>query len=555
MVRAGLTHFLRHPRFACAAHCAVDRLARRRWLTLILVALAGFLASAAFSFRAIPSPNVHDEFGYLLEADTFASGRLTNPPHPFWQHFESMHIIQQPTYTAKYPPGQGLTLALGQTLAGRAIVGVWLSIAAACAAACWLLQGWLRPRWALLGGLLAVLWLAPSYWGQSYWGGAVAACGGALVYGALPRIVRQRRWWAGFHLGLGLTILMYSRPYEGLVASLPAAVVLFVWLVRLGMRGAATQGLLATAATMTVLVPAAAWLAAYHAAVTGDPLVMPYRVHDAAYAACPTFLWQSAGSVPPYHHPEMADYYAGWERPRFDRKSAFWGLNSSAATKLWTFLRFYVGAAFLLPLAALWRDCRDRWLWLAAATCGLVFLVLILVTYLFAHYMAPVTALVLVQVTAGMRSLRGWRWKGRRAGRWLSAAIIAVCVLEYVVPLGKTWYKGDRPCIRQQVLRRLESDGERHLVFVRYSPNHDCHKEWVYNRADIDGSNVIWAREISPAEDRRLREYCADRKAWVVITDEKRPRLLPYDDVSVAAYPRRPNPYLSQASHDTAVVR
>ena len=104
-------------------------------------------------------------------------------------------------------------------------------------------------------------------------------------------------------------------------------------------------------------------------------------------------------------------------------------------------------------------------------------------------------------------------------------------------------------------MRRLESDGECHLVFVRYAPDHDCHKEWVYNRADIDGSTVVWAREISPAEDRRLREYYPDRKAWVLIADELPPRLLPYDDVAVAAYPRRLNPYLLQAASATTGIR
>ena len=47
-----------------------------------------------------------------------------------------------------------MALALGEVLTARPIVGVWLSLAAGCAAVAWALRGWLPPRWALLGGLL-----------------------------------------------------------------------------------------------------------------------------------------------------------------------------------------------------------------------------------------------------------------------------------------------------------------------------------------------------------------------------------------------------------------
>ena len=133
------------------------------------------LRLAILPFCPIPLPFVPDDFSFLLAADTFAHGHLTNPTPAMWTHFESIHISMNPTYMSMYFPAPGLVLAAGKVLFGHPWFGLLCVTALMCASICWMLQA-LPPGWALLGGILAILRLGLfSYWINTYNGGASIA--------------------------------------------------------------------------------------------------------------------------------------------------------------------------------------------------------------------------------------------------------------------------------------------------------------------------------------------------------------------------------------------
>lgn len=276
-----------------------------------LLFTAALLVSATISLLRPPVPRVHDEFSYLLAADTFNQGRVANPTHPLWRHFETIHVIQQPSYASKYPPGQGAMLAVGQWATGWPMAGVWLTTAVATVAAYWMLLGMVPPKWASIGAaLLIVVPGMQLVWGQTYWGGMLAYAGGALVLGAAARLKNRLQTHAALLMASGALLLAVTRPFEGLVLCLAAAVWVTVSWIRNSWPAAKPLMLRVIAPQLAILSLGAGGLASYNHAITGDVLTMPYQIHEGVYACARYSSGRSRYSIEPTHMIRLLSFTA-----------------------------------------------------------------------------------------------------------------------------------------------------------------------------------------------------------------------------------------------------
>jgi hypothetical protein len=496
-----------------------------------------FAASALFRIlllliEPVPIPLFHDEFSFLLGADTFFHLRLTNPTPAVPTAFETIHVNLWPTYQSMYIPGTALLLTLGKVL-GCPWIAVLLATAIFCAMLYWMVSAWLPRPYALVSSFIAIGTAGNmNWWFDNYFVVALPALGTTLVLGSLPRILTRRTWQSSLPLGMGLLILMFTRPYEGLCVALPCLLVL-LW----QLRTAHSIELLSLATAPLILLGAGlVWLMYYNWRGTGHPLLFAYVLNFRTYHITGPFLFSAKHQIPSYRLDTLRRFYIFAEVRQFDFMRAHpWEF---LARKIWIYYYTYLfGFGMLSILGLIYLSSRWRERLLLAPLVGFSGFALNVVLMgwsPFPQYAAPASALMILLVTFGLAALRQWDWRGISGVKVSRGLVLSELMLgfslfglriadsrDYQEP---QYVTKDRIRIEKAVL----SHPGKQLCLVRYTPGHEAWQEWVFNGADPETERLIWARSLDPETDRKVIAAYPGREVWLVQPDFANDLLRPY---------------------------
>ena len=512
---------------------ALDRTLRRLYdwsqrpllVALFVAVVPVVLRLALLPWWPAPRPFIHDEFSHLLVADTLASGRLANPTHPFWRHFETIYVLQNPTYSSEYPLGYGATLALGKFLFGHPWAGVLLTVALMNVAIYWMARGVLTHQWAAVAALIASFQFGGAgAWMNSYLGGALAGASGALVFGALVRFPKSPSYFLATLVGIGLGVHWHLRPYETIWLTFGCG----LWLVSRfnqsrGNKSTAIRALMAP--LLTCVLAAAAVTALHNYRVTGDAFTLPYQLSRQTYGTPVAFFWQSEPSGLHFSFKNIEQAYR-WQLEQKLKGDDLRLLTFEYGSRVFRLWRLNISPALTVALIAA-LAFRVRIGLPVLLFIGLAFLGAGFYPFFFDHYVAAYSCLWVALATSGVREL--WMWRGR-VGRILAlfSVLAVVFVATGQMSAARENVPSRSPETQWDFAARLRQQEGKDLVFVRYSDTHDFHKEWVYNEANIDSAEIVWAREIDPGSDRALIEYFNGRQVWVLEPDRTPIALYPY---------------------------
>ena len=479
-------------------------------------------------------PRLHDEFSYLLSAETFLEGRLTNPTPAEWHALDTYHVNFSPTYNSMYPPGHPAVLALSWRWLGHPIYANWILAPVLGLAMWWMLAAWIPRRWALLGGALVALRLGLfGYWAESYMTGALPAICAAIFGGALPRAVRRPSAGLAATAGLSLGVMFSCRPFEAVV--LAGGAIPMLWLLR---PKSGFRPLLVPAAPGLAIFLLVVGAVAYHnVTLTGSAFRFGYNVNMERHGYG-VFPWSSTIGTETEITPRQATFY---ERTRSSAAFAWTpgGFLLSRIRNVGSAWVFLIGPLLSLGLFHWRRSLGVRRLRPALPGLLTFGIVVALNPWPFPHYYSGAFGFMLVFAVTGIRA---WCVRHRvsaslAAGSLLVAASVVLAVRAVAgaavspplaVPVPWLPYNTPLGFEARQTLAREVAGAAPALIFVRHSAADSSPEnwveDWVYNDPSPVRSPVVWANDRGPESNARTARAYPGRRWFCVEIEGGHPR-------------------------------
>jgi hypothetical protein len=530
-------------------------LSMNRLLLCLSPGIVAFFVAALVSLWVPAYPNIHDDFGNLLVADTLLHGRLSNPTPPSHELLQSFHIVVEPSYAAKFPIGSGALMAIGKLMFGEWKVGMWIAASVACIAITWMLLVALPMRWAWTFGMLSALHpMWQTGWSQEFTHGWLAVGSVALILGGL---IRMRRLGVGhwrsasIAIACGLVLGMFSRPFEiALLAGLLSLPFAYEWF-RSGLIYK-REAWLALSPAALILILGFGMQGVVNHQVTGSWLRLPYQLHEDQYGVAPVFVWQRPHEPSVGHRfPEQVAFHRGWSMEAYESAASWSGYGRLMGVRVLHLVKHWGWFLALAPIAAVAiRRVRGQYLGICFAAVGAL-LVINAIPWVSPNYVAPLIPVAIFLSAVGIRAALHVMAQSSsdESGAEESGRVYSHRErLQHVVMIGLliSQIVGLVVCTRSMVQARnsdplpwfveraqteaqlIEREGN-HLVIVRYAPGHNIHHEWVFNAADPATSRIVWARWDESHVD-SLRTNYPNRTVWILeVASDDSHRLLPWE--------------------------
>jgi hypothetical protein len=259
---------------------------------------------------------------------------------------------------------------------------------------------------------------------------------------------------------------------------------------------------------------------------------MPYSVYQSEYMpGYPKFVFEKAGEIKKTRYKEFETFqslHANIKKP-LTAKKYFLNLIENIGKILTIFFpAFWLVAAFFSFAACLsLGEVEPKLAWCTlCAMFAVLFLSVSANRAMWPHYFAawlPVAVYILADGVAHFKRIFD------KKNKILKNLLVIMIIVQLLGPsvltlFSNTGYKtrsfSNFQFFRDQAEQKLadmtRENGIKHVVMVKYVKGHNIHEEWVYNGADIDSQNVVWARWISHKKNKPLVKYYDDRKKWVL---------------------------------------